>query len=76
METTDLKLVKQKLSKAIIELYIVLAGKLVLKTCQLIGAEERLQQVVFVFFLSVSAAGVNYAACELEHLLLLITPQS
>lgn len=72
--TTESDPVKQKRSKAMVELYIVLAGEDVLKTSQLFGEEERLQQknVLFCF---ISAAGVNYAACELEHLLLLITPE-
>lgn len=73
--TTELDLLKQKLSKAIVELYIVLAGEDVPRTSQLIGEEGRSQQgSVFVrgFF---CAASVNYAACELEHLLLQITPE-
>ena len=65
--TTELDPMKQKLSKAIVELYIVLV-----KTSQLIGEEERLQHVMFIYFLF---RDVNSAACELEHLLLLITPE-
>lgn len=65
---------KQKLSKAIVELYIVLAGEDVLKTCQLIGEQERLQQGL-VLFLAFFPPSVNSAACELEHILLQITPE-
>lgn len=72
--TTELDPVRQKLSKAMVELYIVLAGKDVLKPSQLFGEEERLQQKC-ILFCFISMAGVNYAACELEHLLLLITPE-